>query len=347
VAVIASVSLRLVACGSGAEPTSATNDDAGPVDGATDDGATPSDSGRLPSVGDPAGFCTGLLGWFSDRNKCCMGADLASTTVQGYIALSADYLSYCNALLASGVASGRIRYDGDAAMRCLAGFDTTALSACGSAWNLTSTAVPNGTLEPSPACKDVVTGYQTAGQPCAANHECIDGLWCKGQINRAEGTCAPPAQVDELCTRDYERTDGAIKIDLASFIKWPFGAHPTCAPGLACPDSPGKCVAEKADGANCAKAEQCAVGRYCHLGTCGAAPPGALNAPCINRIDCAAGLYCKKVDASATGVCAALETANGPCSSSARDACRGICVIGDGGATQMGPGTCASFCQSG
>jgi Dickkopf N-terminal cysteine-rich region len=160
-------------------------------------------------------------------------------------------------------------------------------------------------------CPGTCAALQANGLPCAASHECADGLVCFGGWCTAAGDegddCAAgmtPCGVGFAC-----RTEGADKLcrSLASVYSADEGdaCGPTaslCAGDLVCAStsaSAGTCEPRVASGAACRRAQpnQCPRDEYCDAdpgmeGTCTAFP--VAEEPClVGRSQvCAAGFVC-------------------------------------------------------
>jgi hypothetical protein len=236
------------------------------------------------------------------------------------------------------VAKKRVAFDGDKATRC-----ADALKAAASPKKKKR---GGEELAPLPECDGVVVGQEDAGQPCADDMECKDGLACIGNGNPLEtgdgggvkdGVCTKAAAIGAKCERAGESSMGFG------------GAHPTCAANAFCDALEHSCKAAAASGAKCTSDRQCASGLACQLGKCGTEPPAPVNGACIDETDCASDLFCDGANAfdepPKPGKCAEKKPAGAECKLTGE--CKGRCDTGDAGLFGGAKGKCAAFCGSG
>lgn len=158
----------------------------------------------------------------------------------------AGFLTIGTATWMESVSAGRLAYHDDLAGDCLAVVD--ALTCDAYAGGLTEE--PAGAM----ACDQMLEPLVADGGACSQNLECING-YCEGATSDSDGVCTVLPELGEECDFD-------------------------CAEGLYCEfGSPSTCVAEKADGAECTRDDECendCVGADPSMGTAGTCGTEAL-----------------------------------------------------------------------
>jgi hypothetical protein len=262
-----------------------------------------------------------------------------------------------NVALAPGeLASGIVRFDEDAAHRCLAG--------------LAAYACHSGRFELPNACSGVFTVTTAVGAPCGSGYGCASDQTC--QFTGSCGTCAPAPGVGETCTgtcvphaRCLTAPDGwstTCVARLAAGQPCSTGDLRGCDDGLACIASPdgsgGTCQGPRREGQPCAPyflESETAGGFYAPSGAClpglvcdftraqpVCAAPAKIGQPCGAADGCESGLYCTVVApglaihdhvvslAPNQGVCVAPRAVGAACDSShycqTFESCNGTCV---------------------
>ena len=179
-------------------------------------------------------------------------------------------------LPAEAIAAGRVRFDGDAARRCLDAIESVT---CGF----------DGLEALTEACADVAVGLVAVGGTCFSPGECVEGAWCdQGELNPAgcEGTCVEYAATGDPC-------------DL----------YRPCSDADYCLHATARCTPRAGLDEPCLRNEPCRVDLHCigHrdaeewetpptpevAGTC--RPRGASGDPCIEYLigtSCQPDLYC-------------------------------------------------------
>jgi len=258
-----------------------------------------------------------------------------------------------NPSLGAAIEAGAVRYDGQAAKRCI---DETAKQSC----DLTTDDAHLGLK----SCAEMYRGTREGGEECAFESECVSGTCnvpadCGGN-GCCNGTCRPaqkPSSVDGDCAKTSD-----------------------CERGLVC-SKDLKCTAQGSDGANCKSDPECSTGFACvgatlnTAGTCRALPhlgepcpyqrcsdenlrcdsnshtcvaAGLPGDSCPTLTECSAAMECN----SSTHTCRELPTLGMPCMLS----CGGDAFCSDGmciapranGSPCEGYGECETFyCELG
>ncbi|HEX8790216.1 MAG TPA: hypothetical protein VF765_04640 [Polyangiaceae bacterium] len=119
---------------------------------------------------------------------------------------------------------------------------------------------------------------------------------------------------------------------------YPFGPHPTCAPGGTCFCT---CTAQGGPDASCnGAAGTCATGLECVDHFCSAGGYEPAGGPCLSDRDCADGTSCSYPADGGAPTCQARLPAGSACTPPGNGPCGGFCgPTGDAGA-------CVSLCGS-
>lgn len=104
-------------------------------------------------------------------------------------------------LIADGVAQGRILYDVEQARRCLAGIEDSVKGArCAFKFA--------GSVEEIPACEGMYQGQLEAGDTCALDEECQQGLYCAAISSQVcGGVCQAFASPGQGCGQGAAQCD--------------------------------------------------------------------------------------------------------------------------------------------
>lgn len=335
--------LAALACGSSAASPgadAAAGSSGPPVDSGTldaRDGAAVTDTGNaLDAAGVTAAivaFCNDSFGgYLTDLASCCSATDMQSSgygLVAGFTALGQQQ---CGQQIPASVIAGRATFDPNAFAACEQQLKTMYAGEC---WpQLVTNHSPTSGPFATSACRNVVTGLQHAGQPCANDYECTDGLACVGETTTNDGVCQAPGAIGATCGEG--NCAGNCPSD------WGFGNHPQCGAGAYCF---GTCQALAMAGQSCLGEGSCVSGYVCVVtgpqSSCKTSysPQGT---ECQTTQDCQDGLWCDtSVEAGGYGYCEPKGAAGASCTNSY--ACKGYCNVPDGGSA----GTCAAICGSG
>jgi len=314
----------------GSMPIDGGPGDATPVEATPD--AAPQEASVHVEAGAGVAFCDATYGELRITFEgCCNSSDTSQNDYKFIDAIYAAITTDCENAVSSAIAKGRVAFDTTAAAACEAAFQQRVDQ--GNCWGVIDTNQPGPPIFGSSACQGVVAGLQAAGQPCAVDFECQNGLSCVGWTGATDGTCTAPGSVGAACEQ-------APDAGSALYLDWGFGNHPSCAAGAYCVTP--TCQAQGASGAPCTSDAACAAQMTCLLGACSASGPSGDGGPCDGKVDCQDGFYCAPADGGATGACTPREPLGGGCSANG-DQCKGLCVVPDGGTS----GVCTAFCGSG
>ncbi|WP_394836077.1 hypothetical protein LVJ94_04120 [Pendulispora rubella] len=291
-----------------------------------DDAASGSD--RLATAQDATNFCDRTLGVLAGAiDACCTAADKTTSEyglVNGIVVALAPK---CADAVQRSTGKQRILLHPGEAESCYAAY-AARLGGGEKCANLTMTfSDPSGT-----SCRKAFSGVRAAGQLCAGDHECNEGLTCVGATASADGMCQPPPPLGAPCGS----SSGSLSLE--------FGSHPACEGGARC--SNGTCIPRAAAGERCVVSDdahtECAEGLHCRSGTCSSEGRSGPGGACRSGADCNPGYYCD-VSAGAQGTCAELKAAGGSCHGGfgTQTECKGRCDAKGGAA-----GTCTTFCGS-
>jgi len=324
------------AVGGDASADGSVSIDGGPGDAMPRDDAAPDGGAGEASVAVDAGagvaFCEASYGELRVAFEgCCNSGDTSQNDYKFIDAIYAAVTTDCENAVSSAITKGRVTFDATAAAACVGAFQQQVDQ--GNCWGQVDTNQPGPPIFGSSACQGVVTGLQAAGQSCAVDFECQNGLTCVGWTGASDGRCATPGAVGAPCEQ-------APDAGSALYLDWGFGNHPSCATGAYCVTP--TCQAQAASGAPCSSDSQCASPMICLLGACSAGGPSGDGGPCDSKVDCQNGLYCAPADGGTLGACTPREPMGGECTGNG-DQCEGLCVVPDSG----GAGVCTAFCGSG
>ncbi|MCA9516746.1 MAG: hypothetical protein KC635_17515, partial [Myxococcales bacterium] len=203
----------------------------------------------------------------------------------------------CEAAVA-GVADGRLRYDAEAAARCVAAMDDPT---CGPVYIVLA---DNLGREASGPCSDVFVGlggdgatcYRDAGfaaDGCDADHACTR--------SSCPGTCAAWAPVGTTCDADHECEPTTSFCDQTQTCRALRGAGVSCDYDYQCQSplrcysteqgGPGKCVSPLGIGDACVAPLDCFPGLVCVDGAC--AQESTAGGVCRDDGNCPEGLVCR------------------------------------------------------
>lgn len=300
------------------------------------DAGTPASTAALaPAPLGPDELCEKAFGAaLEDTLGKCTPEDKQTSEYQRIAGVAGLGAGVCKTIVGGAVAKKRATFDGAKAAACAEALRATLGASRGK----------RGTTAPPPSCDGVVTGEEGAGEACADDIECQEGLACVGNGSLLDerdggprdGVCIGPAAVGAKCARNAESSIGIG------------GAHPTCAAGAFCDSLEHTCKPAGGAGARCTNDRQCASGLACHLAKCGAAVLQAAGGACLDETDCAEDLFCEGANAfdepPKPGKCGAKKAAGEACRSAAD--CKGRCEMGNAGL--LGDrGKCVAFCGSG
>jgi hypothetical protein len=284
-------------------------------------------------------FCRGTLGLYAPKfEECCDPADAPKLYSFDH-ALLKSLLDACTTSLGKSVESKRVTFVPAAAAICQAN-SSAAIEGrtCPDVLRKPSNQPSQSIFNDAAGCSEVIVGQQGAEAPCSNDYECLDGLTCVGWTTQSDGVCKTPPGEAALCGYAIPDAGGFIEL-----VRWGFGTHPRCAPGLYCASTAlqqGTCRASIGENGPCDSDEECAEGLRCQLGVCGTTGPSPAGASCERNSDCQDRLYCKSADGGR--LCAPREVAGAPCSGAFSSECQGACVAPDGG----GAASCVAFCGS-
>lgn len=328
------VSLAM-ACGDDAEVATPVVPDGGASDG-PDPGAL---DGAGPASAAVDAFCSNTLALYAPRFAECCDSSAAPKTYAFNHALLKALPAACTESLGKSVQSGRAELAPPSRVACETNVsEAIRARTCPDVLRTPTNQPTRSIFGEAAGCSDMLVGRQPIDAPCAADYECTNGLTCIGWSPDGDGSCKPPPGEGAAC--GYAIPDGGGFLEL---VRWGFGDHPRCAPGLHCAATAlqqGTCRPSAPATGACSSSDECAEGLRCQLGVCGTEGPAPAGAPCDRSSDCQDRLYCKRVDGGS--VCATREVAGAPCSGELGSDCQGACVKPDGG----GPATCVAFCGS-
>ena len=273
--------------------------DGGAGDGGTGDGGT-GDGGASPIEPiDLSTFCARLAAQGHDYLLECFGF---SGERMAYIERA---VSRCEAA-ASGVAAGRLAYDGAAAARCVAesraeGCFTRVSTACDDA--LVGLVEPGGECysgESSFTCRDgaCVTTDNVCPGTCVALPEigapCLDGAGCgPGAVCLQNGRCGLLPAPGEACASGMCAPGATCVVDTCRRLAT-HGEEP-CDDETVCPFPVTICVRDRCRtrvdfGEPCQLPLHCPAGSICRDRTCRAA--AVEGEACVADRECVSGLHC-------------------------------------------------------
>lgn len=288
---------------------------------ASGDAGAATDASSLPPREVVNAFCDETTaGFVHYLDTCCDAKDRTAQVYGLFATVVHQALDSCKSAVGRSLERDRVTYSEDGAATCREAFAPYfAADVC------TNGGAP-GSL--TVACKGAFAGKQADGDPCVADFECQDGLYCQGAKVDAEGHCGAPTKVGDACAS----TGTAL-----SFAGMVYGEHPHCASGAYCASDTKRCATLLTNGASCTEDAACRTGN-CLRGKCSATATAALDEPCLAKADCAAPNTCLASGTGSARTCQPRLEPGATCEKD--DDCHGLCEHGDGGAT----GKCVAYC---
>jgi hypothetical protein len=237
-------------------------------------------------------------------------------------------------LLAGAIAQGTVFYNGAKAQACL---DSLSARTCAQMLD-----------RDSPECLAALDGTVPLGGACDLDEECVGKALCKSSSGICPGQCSPLQVAGQGCAKDSDCQDGLVCSKETQLCVAPatdgqeceYGAPP-CRPGLLClgknddNKTPGTCRTS-ASALSGSEGEACdpASGQLCRSGLSCVAnsltlSPLAINWLCVQSGGyaagdpckpgfpeaCASGNYCMTASGQLTGTCTAIPSSGQACGS--------------------------------